>query len=83
MLLRELNADAAGFVLPIFRSASEDVTPTPRGEKEFRIEFNNADWAWNFNKILKLRSLPLSSALWPGGLPNLTEYIMYVFSQVI
>ena len=42
MLLRELNEDPAGFVLPIFRSASEDVTPTPRGEKEFGAEFNNA-----------------------------------------
>ena len=52
-----------GFVLPIFRSASEDATPTPRGEKEFGVEFNNEHWDWIFNKILKLRSLPLSSAL--------------------
>ena len=37
---REKKSAAAGFVLSIFRSASEDVTRTPRGEKEFGVEFN-------------------------------------------
>ena len=36
---------AAGFVLSIFRSAFEDATPTPRGEKEFGEEFNKTHYA--------------------------------------
>ena len=73
MLLRELYEVAAGFVLSIFESASDDVTPTPRGDKEFGVEFNNAHWAWNFNNFLKLCSLPLSSALCPYPPSNRTS----------
>ena len=36
----------AGFVLAIFRSASEDTTPRPRGGKQFGVEFYKAHWAW-------------------------------------
>ena len=53
----------AGFVLSIFRSASEDATPTPRGEKEFGVEFNYAHWALKSKNILNLWPLPHSSAL--------------------
>ena len=62
--MREKKCAAAGFVLSIFGSASEDTTPTPRGEKEFRVEFDNTHWALKIQNILKLRSLPQSSALW-------------------
>ena len=35
----------AGFVLSMFRSASQDATLTPWGEKEFGAEFNKTHWA--------------------------------------
>ena len=54
----------AGFVLSIFRSASEDATPTPRDEKKFGVEFNYAHWALKSKNILNLCPLPQSSALW-------------------
>ena len=62
---RELEKDyaEAGFVLSIFRSASEYATPTPRGEKEFDVEFNHADWTLKSENILNLWPLPQSSAL--------------------
>ena len=62
---RELEKDyaEAGFVLSIFRSASEYATPTPRGEKEFGVEFNYAHWALKSKNILNLCSLPQTSAL--------------------
>ena len=58
-----------GFVLSNFRSASEDTTPTPRGEKEFGVKFNSADWALKIKNILKLRSLPYTAHCgFEGGL---------------
>jgi hypothetical protein len=39
-----------GFVLSNFQSASYDVTPTPRGEKEFRVEFDITHWALKSKK---------------------------------
>ena len=40
LMKRKIKFVTAGFVLSIFRSATEDATLTPRGEKKFGVEFN-------------------------------------------
>ena len=59
----KVKCATAGFVLSIFRSASANATPTPRGEKEFGVEFNYTHWALKSKNILNLCSLPQTSAL--------------------
>ena len=58
LMKRKIKFVTAGFVLSIFRSASANATPTPRGEKEFGVEFNYSHWALKSKNILNLWPLP-------------------------